>query len=39
MVTGSGFEKILYLNGRGGSGCSKGKADPLVFGVKMAPCL
>jgi hypothetical protein len=25
------FEKILYLNERGGSSCSKGKADPLVL--------
>jgi hypothetical protein len=29
-----GFEKILYLKKRGGSTCSKGKADPLVLAPK-----
>jgi len=30
-VTGSGFERILYLNERGGSAGSKGKADLRVL--------
>jgi len=30
-VTGSGFEKIPYLNERSGSACSKGKEDLLVW--------
>jgi hypothetical protein len=34
MVAGSGFEKILYLNERGGSACSNGNADLLVLAPK-----
>jgi hypothetical protein len=34
MVAGSGFEKILYLNERGGSACSYGKSDLLVLAPK-----
>jgi hypothetical protein len=34
MVAGSGFERMLNLNERGGSASSKGKADPLVLAPK-----
>jgi hypothetical protein len=34
QVTGSGFDKILYLNERGGSAGAKGKADSFVLAPK-----
>ncbi len=39
-VTGSGFKQVVRLSGRKSrSAYSQRKADPLIFGAKMAPYL